>query len=211
MFVAVCAQVCLGAEEPKGARGAGHTFAKQLIKPALKNPGSADFDWETVKVDKTFKVKPKEGEADSEIVSVSGIVRATNSFNAVVPSKWQVVMNHNDDGWVPIVATHDGEIIFKTELGERFLNTLRERENKKKEEEEAKRKRAQELQSCYDAGRKSGEATATKFGRNVKTAPDSLVDKQAAKALKASGYSDEEESERFLEGFRDAIAEAKKD
>jgi len=229
MIAVTCVHARAADEEPKGARGAGYTFAKTVIKPTLKNPSSADFDWESVKVDGTFKGKKKDDGTSSEIVSVSGVVRATNSFNAVVPSKWQVVMTHGDEGWKPIVVTHESEFLLKTDEGEQFLNALVERSKKKKAEAAAKndeiiaqqkrekeelvaqQKRESQLQACYEAGQACGEEVAERFGRNVKKTPDSLVEKHAAKALKAAGYSDEEESDKFRQGFRDAIAEAKKE
>lgn len=66
------------------------------------------------------------------IVFVSGIVRATNSFNATVPSQWRVIMLHNEDKYEPMVITNDKQFVLKTEKGEKFLKQLMEREEQKR-------------------------------------------------------------------------------
>lgn len=176
-------------EEPEGARGAGFTYAKRVLAKSLHNPKSADFDWESVKVDKVFPVQ-SDGK-DVKVISVSGVVRATNSFNAVVSSKWQVLMMLADGKYEPMVVVNGGQFVAKTEKGERFLNLLLEQQNKKgkqqpKSESDGKESmdapdaasRKEALKAAYEDGRKAGETAALK---------------------------DQELAEQFAEGFKAAI------
>lgn len=221
LVVAVLTATIAMAEEvaPDGARGAAFELAKRSITPTLKNPDSAKFDWETVRVKRAIPVKSKDG-SEEKVVIVSGVVRATNSFNAVVPSEWTVMMLHNADGYETMTVSLDKQFVVKTERGEKFLNAMVERkeiarqneiqveQRSREKEQQAAAKRAA-LEAAHNAGRDSGNSVAARFGRNVKTASDALVEKQLQRAKKDSKLSDNEEIEQFQNGFMAAIRDAR--
>jgi len=214
IFAAAVSAAIATAEEvaPEGARGAAFEFAKRAITPTLKNPDSAKFEWESVRVNRAIPVKRKDG-TEEKVVIVSGVVRATNSFNAVVPSEWKVMMLHNADGYETMTVSLDREFVVKTERGEKFLNAMVERQeatrqkNREAEQQTASRRAA--LEAAHNAGRESGDAVASRFGRNVKTASDALVEKQLDRAQKLSKLSDDDEIEQFKNGFMAAIRDAR--
>lgn len=66
--------------------------AKEHVPPSLKNPRSAEFD------DSAVKAIPLVGWGEGKGVwmRVDGVVRATNAFNAVVPSRWSAYVTEID-------------------------------------------------------------------------------------------------------------------
>lgn len=207
------------ADAPEGARGAGFTFAKRAIAPTLKDPSSANFDWDSVQVEGVLSAAAV-GDPDGEIVFVAGVVRAKNSFNAVVPSQWRVVMYHADDKYEPIVVTNDDAFVLKTDRGEMFLNAALNEKQKKRDAEraaaaehaehrKAAKAEAARLKKANDAGRKAGAEAVSRFGRNVKTVPDSLVEKNARSALRESGITSAGESAQFVDGFTAVVNDAR--
>lgn len=166
---------------------------------------------EKVTVEEGCVVTWKDG-SQSTIVSVSGMVRAKSNINTLVASTWRVIMTHdNRDDWKALVVMlQDKDVYYQDPAkGADFLRFLLDRERQRKEqlaEEQARQaeqqRRKQELQDCHDAGAKAGQKTAEKFGKNVKTAPAELVNKQATKSLEATTYTDPEEMNSYLEGFQ---------
>jgi hypothetical protein len=163
--------------------------------------------------------KMKDGR-EAKIVIVSGVVRATNSFNAVVPSDWTVMMLNNDDGYEVMVITLDKQVLVQTERGKQFLNQAisqkeQSREQQAEIDEQTRRKEEQAaaaraaLEAAYNAGRAKGNAVASRFGRNVTTASDALIQKQLQRAEKDSALASKNEIEQFRNGFMAAIRDAR--
>jgi hypothetical protein len=215
-------------EAPEGARGAALTFAKKAIRPTLKDPSSADFEWASIHVDRVLPVKNAD-DAQTEIVIVSGIVRAKNSFNAIVPSEWEVVMLHDSENYEAMVVTNGGQFVLKTDKGEKFLNILVERRKKQdekrriaaaekarlaKEEAAAKAAEKARLEKASKAGHEAGHEAVQRFVKRfgkqkLRATADELIDKNARNALKDAGITEADESQRFLESFAAAFREAK--
>lgn len=63
---------------------------KDVIKPSLKNPDSADFDTDNAVVSMH----------DDNKISVYITVRATNSFNAVVPTNFSCLVNKSNGRYI---------------------------------------------------------------------------------------------------------------
>lgn len=197
-------------EPPEGARGAGFTFAKQLISPVLKNPKSADFDWGSVEVTRVMPIKPAaEGDDPTLVVCVQGIVRATNSFNAIVPERWIVLMHHEDEQYQPIIVQHGEQIILKTEMGDRLLKAVQKKEDEKRQAAVEQAQKRAKLDAAEKAGREAAEKQLQKYGRNVKTVSWKIVQKHIEKALQDSGITDDGEAESFTTAFAVAVQAAK--
>jgi hypothetical protein len=210
-LVLVATAVCGADEQPDGARGAAFTFAKRVIGPILKNPASADFDWASVHVSRTMPLKSEAAE-QVEIVMVRGTVRATNSFNAVVPADWQVTMWHDENGYEAMIVVHDGKMILKTERGERFLNVMAAKQDKQDKQRAAEaadkaEKQRQEKTSRAD-GYALGQKHGAKLGTKAKTLSDSEISKRSRKFAAEAGYSDEWLINQFEKGYADALSAA---
>lgn len=87
-----------------GVRGAGYMSAKKLVPQFLKNPDSAEFSWETV----SYSVI-KAG----QMWEVRGIVRSTNSFNAVVPEQWKVVILYHEGNYFPAELSIGDNVVWR--------------------------------------------------------------------------------------------------
>jgi hypothetical protein len=208
----VCVTAVRAAEDaPDGARGAAFTFAKRVITPILKNPASADFEWSSVSVDRVMPVKSEAGNS-VELVFVSGLVRATNSFNAVVPSEWQVTMWHDENGYEGMIVVHDDKIILKTEKGERFLNVMNAKQDKQQKQMVAeaaeKAQRQREENKAKADGHVLGEKHGAKLGTKAKVLRESEISKRARKFAADAGYAEERLVEQFENGYADAISAA---
>jgi hypothetical protein len=193
------------ATAPTGCRGAAFTFAKSAIKSALKNPHSADFDWESVKYRRTIRLRSKETGAESAVVCVGGVVRATNSFGAVVPSEWVMWMHHKDEQYTPIIAMLDDQIVMKTKLGEKVEEMLIKAQAAKEEKDRVKVEAAAKVEMAVAAGRASGEEAAKKYSRN---AADKIIEQNARKAATKADLATDEEVEHFVSGFVEAAQAA---
>lgn len=215
-------------EELDGARGAAFAFAQKVIPPTLKNPSSADFDWQSVaeRLNKRLALAPNAEPV--QVVAVQGIVRATNSFNAVVPQKYMVWMTQGDETWQAILVMLGDDIVYSTDAGNELLRLVREEQNanfkknmealgertKEKnrkereardraiEETEKKVKKAARLKEAHSAGKAAFAEAARKKRWNVRTVARVNVLKAASRAAEESEFSeDEEELEQFVQGF----------
>lgn len=77
----------------KGVRWVGYAATKKLLPGYLKNPDSAEFDWQSVSDE---VINP------GQRWKVRGIVRATNSFNTIVAQQWTIVVTYSKDTYYPI-------------------------------------------------------------------------------------------------------------
>jgi hypothetical protein len=220
ILATVFGSFCIAAEEAADGRGAGFTFAKKIITPSLKNPNSADFSWESVAVEWKKTARDNADDDPYQIVAVSGVVRATNSFNAVVPQKWGVIMTYKKELWEPAVVTLDDKVVFVNEVGKRFMDNLDKKAAQKRQEAdgrymkslqemEDKAKRERRLEQAFDAGKSAADEAIKRNKWNSKVAA-SNVKKAAKQAAEKSDFaSDESEKAKFLEGFESYVSTAK--
>lgn len=207
---------CQG-QQPEGARGAAFEFAKQLIPPALKNPASAKFEWESVEYLRTVRMPATDDHEAANIIICQGIVRATNSFNAVVPSEWSVCMHHDDTGFTPILANLDDKVVFRTDMANRLADLIIAVQEKKaaiarQREATVAEERARQLRmtKAYDAGKKVGAATAVRMKWARIRVPQSNVDRAKRVAVEEAGFANAEELGEFTRGFVEAVEAIRK-
>lgn len=182
-----------------GARYAAQQYAKAVIPKLLKNPDSAKFPWEEIKVASAADLRN-----GNEGVSVVGVCRATNGFNAVVSNNWEVVLQSTGDGWDLLVLSYDGRVVVETDA----YKELKEAARIEQMNADLKAERAIELEQWYARGYDLGEKTAERFGRNVRTASKTIIEKAYAKAGDDLTHATPEEIERFRGGFDAALQAA---
>jgi hypothetical protein len=219
LAVVVVALACVPceAQPPDGARGAAFEFAKKLLTPALKNPASATFEWESVQYIRTVRMPAKDGQDAADIVICEGVVRATNSFNAIVPSEWTVCMHHDGEVYTPILANLDKQVVFRTEMADRLASMILAAKEKKAAEASkqaaaaaAERQKQLRMSKAYEAGKKAGTETAEKMKLDKLRIPQSNVDRLKDAAVKDLEYSSADESAEFVRGFVEAVEAIRK-
>lgn len=85
-----------------GSRAVGQESAKKILRQFLKNPDAAEYPWETVESTKI---------AGNQWL-VSGVVRSTNSFGAMVTERWEVLIVANGDAMFPISLSLNGRTVW---------------------------------------------------------------------------------------------------
>ena len=187
---------------------------------ALNNPKSAEFPWESVKVEWTKKARDDEADKPYELVSVAGIVRATNAFNAIVPQEWHVVMTHTEELWEPAIVRLGDQTIFTSDVGKRLLAKVQQKIAKDQqakdqryreslEELEKEGKRKARLEQAMAAGQESARKAIVQNKWNNKVAAANIT-KAAKKAAGESEFAeDADERAKFIEGFEVWVNTAK--
>lgn len=217
VFAAILAFNSCEGQQPEGARGAAFEFAKQLISPTLKNPASAKFDWESVEYLRTVRMPATDDHEAANIVICQGIVRATNSFNAVVPSEWTMCMHHDGAGYALILANLDDKVVFRTDMANRLADLITAGKEKKAADARqraatvaAEREKQLRMTKAYDAGKKVGAATAVKMKWAKIRVPQANVDRVKSVAVEEAGFANAEESGEFARGFVEAAEAIRK-
>lgn len=94
-FLALFVFYLLGSNSPNLENNMALAVCEKYIETILKNPDSANFD------ESTAVVETK----DDGITSVIITVRATNSFNAIIPSTFVCHAKNHNGNWQALNAT----------------------------------------------------------------------------------------------------------
>lgn len=190
-----------------GMRAAGFTYAKEFYPKLMKNPGSTEFDWETVSARHLYNARDRSTDRMVSVYEVTGVLRSRNSFNALVPSEWSMHVVERDDTSEMALAFLDGELVGQTEIGKRLLDRAKKISNALAEKQrdadkarlEAMKKQA-EATKAFDAGKAVGKAHASKLGPTARTLSESEINRRGLKLAGEKDYSDEV-AQHFAKGY----------
>lgn len=195
-----------------GIRGAGFTYAKEIYPRLLKDPASTTFDWESVTSDHRFDLNDPDTQSQVSVYWVEGLLRSKNSFGAVVPTQWAMLVIERDKSSEMAVAFLGGEIVAKTDTGSRLLSVIDKMAKRREEKERqdtmarvAEAKKVQEGKKARAEGYKLGQTHGAKMGKKAKALSDAEISRRARKLASDAGYADEMLVEEFVKGYADAI------
>jgi hypothetical protein len=198
-----------------GIRRAGLRYAQGFYPPLMKDPASTTFDSESVVCDHKFDANDPDTQSKVSVYMVKGIVRSKNSFGAVVPSKWMMLVVEREQSSEMAVAFLDDKIVAKTEIGSRIVEVIDKKAAQAEEAERQQRmaaieegKKQWEEKKARDAGREAGRTHGTKMGKKAKALSDSEIKRRARKHAADEGYTEQRLVDQFVEGYADAIAAA---
>ena len=107
-----------------GIRDTGFAFAKDALPKVMKDPASTTVDPASVSHQYLFDTKDGQTGETISVYLVQGEVRSKNSFNAIVPCEWFVLVAEREKS-VEVSAVHLGEKqIFITELGKELWSLI---------------------------------------------------------------------------------------
>lgn len=208
--------------------GVAQLVAEKVIRPVMNNPRSAEFDRQSVVVD---DLGDWLGETPS--FKVSGVVRGTNAFNAVVPNRWTAYVVHADGKDSVAMVLLEDKVVH---LGTRGADVVQQLAADKAAEEqraadakmaakakydaefEAERERrveqakqdaeVQRLQSIRAKGRRAGEQVAESMGKALPRV-DAKEAERRAKREAARLKVDKADTDQFVHGFVAGVMDAK--
>lgn len=208
--------------------GIAQQVAEKAIRPAMNNPRSAEFDRQSVVVD---DLGDWLGETPS--FKVSGVVRGTNAFNAVVANRWIAYVVHADGkDSVAMVLLNDkvvhlgsrGADVVKQLAADKAAAEQRDADAKMAAKEkydaefEAERARrveqakqdaeVQRLQSIRAKGRRAGEQLAEAMEKALFRV-DAKEAERRAKREAARLRVDKADTDQFVHGFVAGMMDAK--
>ena len=215
---------------PEQAERLALSAAEKAVPKALKNPKSAEFDRDSVLCEPLVGWLP---DVEATVYKVSGIVHATNSFNAVVPSTWTAyVVDEGDTSFVSVLKL-DNDVIGRGVLSFDILRKLMEeeqavieaaRQSKEKGEaasrarQEEMRKReaeleelriaSQKLERARDVGRSAGQRMASAMGPAASRLTAKDAEKRAKKEASRLRVEDQD-VEPFVDGYVSGALAAK--
>jgi len=185
--------------------------AKEAIPPAMKNPRSAEFDRESVFTDELRGWLPGD---ELLAFKVSGVVRGTNSFNAVVPNDWTAYVVWDGEKESTALVLFSGKVVYRGKHASAVLEQMaadEAAELKKKTDAfaEAQERRMEQgrrdteqrrVDSLRSRGRRAGEQMASAMGKAVSRLNDKEAERRARKeATKQKVELDD--VEHFVHGY----------
>jgi hypothetical protein len=215
---------------PEQAERLALSAAEKAVPKALKNPKSAEFDRDSVLAEPLGNWLP---DVEAEVYKVTGVVRATNSFNAVVPSTWTAyVVDEGDTAFVSVLKL-DNDVIGRgvlsfdiqrklmdeervvieaarvaQEKGEAASRARQEEMRKRQADLEELRIASQKLERARDAGRSAGQRMVSAMG----PAASRLTAKDAEKRAKKEALRlrvEDQDVEPFIDGYVSGALAAK--
>lgn len=160
------------ATEPEALHKFALAQAQKHLPAKMNNPASADFDADSV------KSAALEGwTSGGRWFEVSGVVRGTNAFNAVVPNRWTAYVVERDEQLVLGLLLLKDRVVHAGPAGEDALKELERLLKRLRDEEDAKAAKEQERKAAQDARelaamKKEAEALAGELGMRQQSRAD---------------------------------------
>lgn len=200
--------------------------ARDSVPKAMKNPASAEFDAESVVAAPVDKWLRDDGLV---VYRVTGTVRGTNSFNAVVPSRWTAYVVESAKSLDVSLIEYGEQMVHKGNHGLAVANAMSRDVQEKLDADKQSRKAAakkildqveegraaaadrKELQR-QSAVRQNGERAAEQAASRMGQALVRLTEKEAAKRGRQQAIQSKvppDDVDLFVDGYLRGILAAK--